>query len=99
MTAEILSGICGVILSLIFSYIPGRESWWAGLEPAGKRLVMLVLLVLVSVSVYLLACVGWAADFNLAVTCDRSGFVVLITAFLYAVMGNQSAYQLTKKSS
>jgi hypothetical protein len=98
MTAEILSGICGVILSLIFSYIPGRESWWAGLEPAGKRLIMLILLVAVSTGVYLLACIGWAADFKLEIACNRAGFVSLITAFIYAVMANQSAYQLTKRS-
>jgi hypothetical protein len=98
MTAEILSATCGVILSLIFSYIPGRESWWANLEAAKKRLVMLLLLVLVAVMSFLFACIGWATDIGYTMACNRSGFVGLVTALIYAIMANQSAYQLTKRS-
>ena len=97
MTAEILAGIAGAILSLCFSYIPGLNKIWDQFEAEIKRLVMLALLVLVACVAYLLACVGWAADVGLAVTCDRQGIVALVMALLYAIMANQSTYQISKR--
>lgn len=97
MTAENLAVICGAVLSLIFSYAPGLSAKWEVLAAEVKRLWMLVLLFIVSVIVFSLACTGWGADFGIVVTCDRTGFVGLVQALIYAVMANQTAYMLTKK--
>jgi hypothetical protein len=97
ITAEMLAGIAGAILSLCFSYIPGLNKRWDGFQAEVKRLVMFGLLVMVACVSYLLACVGWAADVGLGVTCDRQGIVALAMALLYALMANQSTYQISKR--
>jgi len=48
MSAQLLSAVAGVLLSLLFSYIPGASDWFAALDGTRKRLVMLGALVLVA---------------------------------------------------
>jgi hypothetical protein len=98
MTAENLAAICGVVLSLIFSYMPGLSGKWENLLPEIKRLIMLGMLVVVAGVAFGLACSGWGADFWIVLTCDKAGFVGLVQALIYAVMANQTAYLITKKS-
>ena len=97
ITAEILAGIAGAVLSLCFSYIPGLSKKWDGLQAEVKRLVMLALLIVVACVAYALACAGWAADVGLPVVCDRQGGVALVMALLSAIMANQSTYQISKR--
>ena len=95
MTAEYLAGIAGVVLSLVFSYVPGLNTWFSGLDGTIKRLAMLVLLVVVALGSFGLACSGWGADFGLKLTCDRTGLIGLLQALGLAVIANQSAYAIT----
>lgn len=95
MSAEFLAGIAGVVLSLLFSYVPGLNAKFAALEATYKRLIMLALLFVTGAAVYGLACAGWAADFGLAVTCDKAGLVQLLQAFGVAAIANQGAYSLS----
>jgi len=97
MTAENLAAICGVVLSLVFNYVPGISGKWGVLMPEYKRLIMLIMLVVVAGVVFGLACSGWGADFGVTVVCGKAGFVGLLQALIYAVMANQTAYQITKK--
>lgn len=99
MSAENLSAICGVVLSLVFSYVPGLSSKWEALASEYKRLIMLGLLIVVAGVVFGLACTGWGADFGVAVVCDKKGFIGLVQALIYAIMANQTAYMITKKPS
>jgi len=46
MTAEMISASAGILLSLVFSYVPGLSDWFNALDGAHKRLVMLAALVL-----------------------------------------------------
>ncbi|HMN14130.1 MAG TPA: hypothetical protein PKD55_17580 [Bellilinea sp.] len=95
MTADILSSVAGVILMLVFAYVPGLNARFAGLDSVYKRLAMLLLLFMVAAASFGLACVGWlTALFGLAITCDSPGLAELIRALIFAVMANQSAYQL-----
>lgn len=94
---DAISGLAGVVLSLVFSYIPGARDWFSRLTGDQKRLVMLGACLVVPVAMALLACTGFAADFGLSVTCDRAGIVGLIKAFVVAAITNQTAYQLTPK--
>jgi len=91
MTAETLSSVSGVVLSLVFSYVPGLSGWYEKLNGVSKRLVMLVALLAVSGSVFGLSCSGWW-DF---VTCDQSGLTGLIEAFVLALVANQAAYLIS----
>jgi hypothetical protein len=99
MTSDQLSVIAGAVLSLGFSYIPGLNTWFAGLSPEKKRLIMLGILALIALSIFGLACTPLAANFGITVTCDVTGASALIQAFLLAVIGNQSAYLITPQSA
>lgn len=97
MTAESLSLISAAVLSLLFSYVPGLNSWFGGLDGLYKRLIMLVLLVAVAGVSYGTACAGWGGDFGVALSCDKAGAVGLVKALVLAIMANQSTYAISPK--
>jgi hypothetical protein len=93
MSAEQLAAIAGLILSLLFSYVPGLSDWYGALEPTWKRLVMVGLLLAVAGGVYGLSC----GDIITAVVCDKSGALGLIQAFFASLIANQAAYQISPR--
>lgn len=100
MSAEFLTMIAGVVLSLLFSYVPGLNTWFAALDSLYKRLIMLALLLLSAAGLFGLACAGVLQELaGVQVTCDRSGLVGLIQAFVMAVIANQSTYAITPPAS
>lgn len=94
MTAVSLALIAGTVLSLLFSYVPGFNVLFAGLEGTIKRLIMLVILLLVSVVIYGLSCAGWALG-GFEVVCDQVGIRALIEMFIIALIANQSMFLAT----
>ena len=55
---------------------------------------MLLLLVVITGATYGLSCAGL---FNTGVTCDKPGLTGLITAFILALMANQSTFAISPK--
>ena len=98
MTPQLLSSLAGITLSLLFSYIPGLSSWYETLTATYKRLVMLFLLALTSVASFGLSCLGWLPYFNLDIACTEQGAVELLSAFVLALVANQSTYLITPKT-
>ena len=98
MSAEALSSISGVLLSLAFSYIPGLSRWYGSKDEDVKRLIMLGLIVLTGAAVFGLACGGLASDFGIGLTCDKAGVISLLKSIGAAAIFNQTAYALTPKS-
>jgi hypothetical protein len=108
MSSEILIAIVGALLSLLFAYVPGASEWYEklGYDVAGnyddgtkKRLVMLGMLVVVAAVGFGLSCAGFAADFKLALTCDRAGATGLVWTLVVAIMANQTAHTLAKNNA
>ena len=99
MTAAAISLIAGTVLSLLFSYIPKADGTFKNLSGTGKRLVMLGGLVLVTVSVYGLSCIGWGDAWGITVTCDQPGAMGLIGSFVLAMIANQSAYAISPQKT
>jgi len=96
ITPETLSAVAGVILSLVFMYVPGLNTKYAALTSETKRLIMLGLLFATAASAFGLSCAGVLTDlFGATVTCDREGLLGLIQVFIYAVMANQAAYLIS----
>ncbi len=95
MSAEELSAVAGVLLSVGCSYLPGVNAKFNNLEPTHKRLVMLGLLALASPGVFLLSCL----DSGLApiVQCSTAGAWGLARAFGLAVAANQAAFSISPK--
>lgn len=93
MTAESLSAISGVVLSLAFSYIPELKRWFDTLNREYKQMLMGVLLLVVSSAIFGLSCAK-VVDF---VTCDRAGLLGLVNTFISALVANQSVYLITRR--
>lgn len=93
MTSDQLAAIAGIILSLLFSYVPGLSDWYAPLDPSVKRLTMAALLLVVAAGVFGLSC----ASITTSVACTREGALGLVYAFISALVANQSAYQLSPR--
>ena len=94
MSAEALALYSGVALSLVFSYVPGLNKKFDGLQPDYKRLIMLGALVLTAGIVFGISCSGWL---DVGITCDQAGIVALLQAFVLALIANQSAYAISPK--
>lgn len=89
MTPELLAGLAGVLLSLLFAYIPGAEGWFAALDGVKKRLVMLGLLISAVVLVAIASCTGL---YDVGIACTQAGIADLIRLFLTAFVANQATY-------
>jgi hypothetical protein len=93
MTAEQLGSIAGIVLSLLFSYVPGLAGWFAALTTGYKQMIMGVLLIAVAGAIYGLAC----ANLYGGIVCGKEGGLQLINILIAALISNQSAYLLTRK--
>jgi len=91
-----LAGVAGMLLMLLFEYIPGFAGWFKELEAAQKRLTMLIMIVVVAVAIYGLGCIDsspWQV-----VACTEQGAWDLVLMVITAIMSNQSGHSLLKKS-
>lgn len=91
-TPELVAGIVGVILSWLFGWFPGLNTWYAALKSEVKSGIMLGLLALVSVGVYLLAFYG------VLQTAEPITVWNLLTVFFTATILNQVAYSITPQN-
>ena len=92
LSSEMLVSIAGVVLSLLFSYIPGLRTWYAGLVAEVKQLIMLGLIVLVSGAVFALGCYDILST---GIACDRYGVISLVWMIVLGLTSNQAAYMIT----
>jgi hypothetical protein len=90
----VLLGVVGIVLSLVFSYIPAARAWLDSF--ANKGAVMLGLVVLVALAYFGLACSPYAGEFNITLACSQSGVFDLLRALFIIASGNQLAYLYTK---
>jgi hypothetical protein len=92
MNSTDLSQITAILLSLASSYIPGYADWFAALSGTYKRLVMLLLLVAATGSIFGLACAG-----IISVPCDNQNAFELLKALGLAIIANQTTYLLSPR--
>ena len=93
MEKDVISALVGIVLSLVFSYVPGIRDLWAKLTPTKKRLWMLLLLVLVTLAIFGIGCIpGLQIK---VVTCDKNGIMELAKIFFIALVANQSAFEIS----
>ncbi len=99
MTAETLSMAAGVILTLVFSYVPGLNTKFAALSAEVKRLIMLGLLVLVAAGALGIACAGAGEVFGVAIVCDEAGIYALVKSLMAAIIANQALFAITPRTA
>ena len=96
MTAEVLLGTMGVLLSLLFAYFPGFKGWYGALPQEKKQLTNLLLLFLITVVVAVLSFFKMAGGFGLTVTFDLAGLTELVKIFVIGMIANAGTYASTK---
>lgn len=97
MTAEQLSLYAGVLVSLLFGYLPWLSKWYEALASEYKKLVMAGSLLIVAVAILVFACTGYGSLFGIPIVCDQTGFAEVIKIFVAALISNQATYLITKK--
>jgi len=91
MDIELVAAIAGLLISALFSFVPKFDVWYAALEGAYKRLIMLVVLLGSVLAIWGAGCIGlWG-------TCLPWRDV--LRAFLVALAANQSTYLITPKTN
>lgn len=90
----VILGIVGVVLSLVFSYVPVAREWLE--KQDNKGLIMLALVMLVSAAYFALSCSPFAADLGIKLQCSRSGLFDLLQAIFIIASGNQLAFLYSK---
>ena len=95
LTPELLGAIAGIVLSLLFSYIPGLSTKFASLKPEIKRLIMAGLIVVSSGIVFAAGCAGWIET---NIVCDRGGAIQLLSIVISALIANQSTYAISPQT-
>jgi multisubunit Na+/H+ antiporter MnhB subunit len=83
-----IGAVAGVVVSLLFKYVPGLNTWFEGLNPQNKELFMLGALIVVVGGAFGLSCAGWENIY----ACDQLGAKEAVYALVGAVIGNQGAY-------
>ena len=91
MSSQLLAGIAGIVLSLLFEYLPGLHDWYNALTDIKQKLIMLAALLVSAAGIFALACLG---RYDL-VTCDVAGVWMLLEYFVLAVIANQATYLIS----
>jgi len=95
MTAQGLVAIASVVLSVLFTYVPGMNAWYAALDKTYKQLIMMGLLVLTTGFIMLSSCMEWWTW----ATCDKKGALDILATLALAVAANQGTHELTPEPS
>ncbi len=93
---EFLAMIAGVVLSLLFSYVPKLNTWYAALATEIKQLIMLGLMLVSTGAIFALGCGGIIPINDFA--CDQNTAVYFIYTFILALVANQGTYKITPQT-
>ena len=93
MDYNILLAVAGILLSLVFSYVPGAATWFNKKDTTKQRLWMLLFLVVAACGAYGLSC----AKIIGGVACDWPGAIEIGKAFVFAAIANQTTNLLSPK--
>jgi hypothetical protein len=97
MDATALAALAGLILSLVFSYVPGIKDWFEAQSMGMKQAIMGGLLVVIALVVFGLSCAGLGASLGIGVECSVAGAYGFLQVLIAALVANQSIYLITRK--
>ena len=95
LTADTLSAFAGILLSLVFSYVPKVKDWFTKQSGTTKRLILLASLAVIAAGALALNCNGLLPG---AAQCTQAGAYDVAAAFIAALVANQAAYQLAPQN-
>lgn len=88
ITPELIAATAGLVLSLVFDWVPVLKDWYDQLTPTPKRLIMLALLLLVTLGILAWECRGVGA-------CYTDNWETFLAAFIAALVANQAAHGIS----
>lgn len=100
MTLEaLLLIVAGGFLSIVQEVWDGWGPWLGSQTPLVKRLVTIGSLLVASLTVFGVACVGWLELVapGVVVLCEQAGILVLLEAFFLLLVGSQSLHKVVKR--
>ena len=100
MTVEILEGIVGTALALIFAYVPLVSNWYYAFDDNKKKVIMLGFIALVSGGLFGISCLGWSEFIGIQVfECSEGGLSELLKIFMAIVISNQVTARISPQTA
>ena len=96
LTSDWLILIASGVTTLVFSWFPGLNTWYAGLREPIKKVIMAGVILLIVAVALTLSCYS-VIDSNLA--CTKEGITAAIGIYLMAIGVNQGLYKVTPQTA
>jgi len=93
MTPEIVVAVAGILLSVVFEYVPKVEAWYGALSKSAKQGIMALSVLIVVVVAMLISCFG---PYDYA-ACTETGIWEAVELLILALVANQTAHRLIRK--
>ena len=88
MTGDQLGTTAGVVLGLVFEYLPGLAKWYQEQEDNVQRLILLGAMALVTLTIFGMGCAGLSETF----ACTKEGAFEALKVFVSGIISSQAAY-------
>lgn len=88
--STIILAIVGIVLQLIFKYVPKASDWYQ--SHPNKGAIMLGMVVLTCVAYYALACSPYAADLGIVLACTQPSIFLLLKSIFIVATSQQLTY-------
>jgi len=92
-TDELIVMLAAGLLSVIFTYSPKLNTWFANKSEDFKKLTMLVSMVLITAVIFILGCTSIVtiAGFE----CGKNSAVTFVYYLILAIVSNQGVYKVS----
>jgi hypothetical protein len=91
----VILGILGILLQLALQYWPAVHDWYQ--NSPQKGLLALGLSAVIGAVYFALSCTPFAADFKIALSCDKAGVFTLLNAIFVIATTQQLTYLVNRK--
>lgn len=97
LTPDLIAMVAGLLLALIFDFVPKAKAWFDTKSVEGKRLINAGILFAVVVFIFGFNCLGWASGFHIpAVACTQEGALLMVQLFVLALGVNYSTHAISR---
>ena len=94
--SNVLLFVLGVLLQLVFLYIPEAKTWYQ--RQSHQGLLMLGMVVLLGVAIFGLSCTPLVVYLHIAIACTVGDAFNLLGAIVIIATGNQLTYLFAPQS-
>jgi NO-binding membrane sensor protein with MHYT domain len=95
--ASLISGVFGVLLSILAETVPGFKVWWENLPSEKKRPARAVAALVIVVAIAALHFTG-VYDFGLGAVINFETVLNIVMAWVSFLMGSEMTFQTFEKS-